>query len=326
MTINRKLLFAFAGLLSLAACKKEEAYNKKTDADNLAAVFLQQATSFPQELTTFPFTDEARTFKFNAGFGAVGYSSKDITIKLEIDAAAFDSVNRARVADGLPQYLAFPANSYSIDKMETVIRSGELTSGTITMNYFSKKFDPLLNYLLPVSIKEASGYTINPKLKTVFIIVSKLQGKAATTAVKSTWDITASSEELVGEGAVNGRARATIDGDVNTFWHSNWASTAPLFPHWLSIDMKQLNFIDKIALHPRNNNNNGFTRFKLEGSVDGTNWILFGDNIAFDPTNRTFQEYPVTPTELRYIKITALQAASPTNTSTHLGEINVFKY
>lgn len=326
MTINRKLFFAFASLLSLAGCKKEEAYNKKTDSDNLAAVFLQQATSFPQELTTFPFIDDARTFKFNAGFGAVGYSSKDINIKFEIDAAAFDSVNRARVADGLPQYLAFPANSYSMDKMETVIRSGELTSGSITMNYFSKKFDPLLNYLLPISIKEASGYTINPKLKTVFVIVSKLQGKAVTTAIKSTWDITASSEELTGEGAVNGRARAVIDGDVNTFWHSNWASTAPPFPHWLNIDMKQLYFIDKIALHPRNNNNNGFTRFKLEGSVDGTNWILFGDNIVFDPANRTFQEYPITPTELRYVRVTALQAASPTNTSTHLGEINVFKY
>lgn len=326
MTINRSLLFSFACSVFLAGCMKEEAYNKKTDSDNLAAVFIQQATTFPQELTTFPFIDAARTFTFNAGFGAVGYSSRDINVKFEIDGAAFDSVNRARVADGLPQYLAFPANSFNIDKMETVIRSGELTSGSVTVNYFSKKFDPLLNYLLPISIKEASGYAINPKLKTVFIIVSKLQGKAVTTTLKSTWDISASSEELTGEGAVNGRARAAIDGDVNTFWHSNWASTAPPFPHWLSVDMKQLNFVDKIALHPRNNNNNGFTRFKLEGSVDGTTWILFGDNIVFDPTNRTFQEYSITPTELRHIRITALQAASPTNTSTHLGEINVFKY
>ena len=318
-------LFTFSATL-LAACVKEETYNKKTDAALEAVVYLQQAVTFPQDLTTFPFTDDARIFKFNAGFGAVGYAEKDITVKFEINNAAFDSINLVRQAAGLPLYLKFPTNSYSIDAMETTIPSGKLTSGTITVSYFSKKFDPMLSYLLPISIKEASGFNVNPKLKTVFVVVSKLQGKVVPTTLKAAWDITASSEELVGEGAVNGRARAAIDGDVATFWHSNWASTAPIFPHWLNIDMKQLYFIDKIALHPRNNNNNGFTRFKLEGSVDGNNWILFGDNIVFDPANRNFQEYPITPTELRYIRITALQAASPTNTSTHLGEINVYKY
>ena len=318
-------LFTFSATL-LAACVKEETYNKKTDAALEAVVYLQQAVTFPQDLTTFPFTDDARIFKFNAGFGAVGYAEKDITVKFEINNAAFDSINLVRQAAGLPLYLKFPTNSYSIDAMETTIPSGKLTSGTITVSYFSKKFDPMLSYLLPISIKEASGFNVNPKLKTVFVVVSKLQGKVVPTTLKAAWDITASSEELVGEGAVNGRARAAIDGDVATFWHSNWASTAPIFPHWLNIDMKQLYFIDKIALHPRNNNNNGFTRFKLEGSVDGTNWILFGDNIVFDPANRNFQEYTITPTELRYIRITALQAASPTNTSTHLGEINVYKY
>lgn len=326
MKKNKFLLFAITCSALLAGCVKEAAYDKKTDADDLAAVYLQQAVTFPQDLTTFPFTDAARTFTFNAGFGAVGYSSKDIRVKFEIDNAAFDSINLVRQVAGLPLYLKFPADAFSIDVMETTIPSGRLTSGTITVNYFSKKFDPLLNYLLPISIKEASGYNINPKLKTVFVAVSKLQGKVVPTSLKATWDVTASSEELVGEGAVNGRARAAIDGDINTFWHSNWASTAPPFPHWLNIDMKQLYFIDKIALHPRNNNSNGFTRFKLEGSKDGTTWILFGDNLVFDPANRSFQEYAVTPTELRYIRITALQAANPANTSTHLGEINVYKY
>lgn len=326
MKKNKFLLFAITCSALLAGCVKEAAYDKKTDADDLAAVYLQQAVTFPQDLTTFPFTDAARTFTFNAGFGAVGYSSKDIRVKFEIDNAAFDSINLVRQVAGLPLYLKFPADAFSIDVMETTIPSGRLTSGTITVNYFSKKFDPLLNYLLPISIKEASGYNINPKLKTVFVAVSKLQGKVVPTSLKATWDVTASSEELVGEGAVNGRARAAIDGDINTFWHSNWASTAPPFPHWLNIDMKQLYFIDKIALHPRNNNSNGFTRFKLEGSIDGTTWILFGDNLVFDPANRSFQEYAVTPTELRYIRITALQAANPANTSTHLGEINVYKY
>ena len=319
------LLVLFASLFS--GCVKEEAYNKKVDSPADGVVFLQQAVSFPQELTIFPFVDAARTFTFNAGFGAVGYSSKDIAVKLEIDNAAFDSINRVRLAAGLPLYLKFPADSYNIDAMETMIPSGSLTSGNINVNYFSKKFNPLMNYLLPLSIKEASGYTVNPKLKTIFVVVSKLQGKLVPTSLKATWGITADSEELVGEGS-NGGASKVIDGDIATYWHTPWYLSNPPFPHWLRIDMKQPNFIDRISMAPRQNNSNGFTLFRLEGSLDGTSWTVLGNNLVFDPTKRdgTFQEYPITPASVQYIRITMLQSRVPTEKSTHLGEINVYRY
>lgn len=319
------LLVLFASLFS--GCVKEEAYNKKVDSPADGVVFLQQAVSFPQELTIFPFVDAARTFTFNAGFGAVGYSSKDIAVKLEIDNAAFDSINRVRQSAGLPLYLKFPADSYNIDAMETTIPSGSLTSGKINVNYFSKKFNPLMNYLLPLSIKEASGYKVNPKLKTIFVVVSKLQGKLVPTSLKATWGITADSEELVGEGS-NGGASKVIDGDIATYWHTPWYLSNPPFPHWLRIDMKQPNFIDRISMAPRQNNSNGFTLFRLEGSLDGTSWTVLGNNLVFDPTKRdgTFQEYPITPTSVQYIRITMLQSRVPTEKSTHLGEINVYRY
>jgi len=177
------LLLLFASLFS--GCVKEEEYNKKVDSTADGVVFLQQAVTFPQDLTIFPFVDAARTFTFNAGFGAVGYSSKDIAVKFEVDNVAFDSVNRIRQSAGLPLYLKFPTDSYTIDAMETTIPSGSLTSGKINVNYFSKKFNPMMNYLLPMSIKEASGFTVNPKLKTVFIVVSKLQGKLVSNQFES---------------------------------------------------------------------------------------------------------------------------------------------
>ncbi len=324
--INSIFLFVlFASLF--AGCIKEEAYNKKVDSTADGVVFLQQAVTFPQELTIFPFVDAARTFTFNAGFGAVGYSSKDIAIKFEIDNAAFDSINLVRQAAGLPLYLKFPADAYTIDAMEAKIPSGSLTSGKINVNYFSKKFNPLMNYLLPLSIKDASGYTVNPKLKTVFVVVSRLQGKLVPTSVKTTWGITADSEELVGEGS-NGGASKAIDGDIATYWHTPWLVSNPPFPHWLRIDMRQPGFIDRISMAPRQNNSNGFVLFRLEGSLDGTNWSLLGNNLVFDPTKRdgTFQEYPITPISVQYIRITMLQSRVPTERSTHLGEINVFRY
>jgi hypothetical protein len=79
---------------------------------------------------------------------------------------------------------------------------------------------------------------------------------------------------------------------------------------------------------PRQNNSNGFILFNLEGSLNGTTWTMLGNNLVFDPTKRdgTFQEYPITPVSVQYIRITMLQSRVPTERSTHLGEINVYRY
>lgn len=155
---NYKKLFAFVlSCMAFAACEKGAPYAEKTDSKENAVVYLQQGTTASQNLTLFPFIDAARTFTFNAGFGAVGLPANDITVKFEVDNAAFDSVNLARQLAGLPLYLKFPADAFTIDKMEAVIPAGKLTSNNITVNYFSKKFDPAKDYLLPISISEASG-------------------------------------------------------------------------------------------------------------------------------------------------------------------------
>ncbi|MBR4963161.1 MAG: discoidin domain-containing protein, partial [Muribaculaceae bacterium] len=55
---------------------------------------------------------------------------------------------------------------------------------------------------------------------------------------RSTWEISASSEETTGEGAGNGVATCIIDGKESTFWHSAWQNSSPAYPHWFMIDMK----------------------------------------------------------------------------------------
>ncbi|MCD2424664.1 M60 family metallopeptidase [Niabella pedocola] len=53
-----------------------------------------------------------------------------------------------------------------------------------------------------------------------------------------------SSEEPEGEGPPNGQAISILDGDINTFWHSQWdIDVAPEPPHWIAVDLKKrLNF------------------------------------------------------------------------------------
>lgn len=52
---------------------------------------------------------------------------------------------------------------------------------------------------------------------------------------RSAWTATASSDKAGSDG---GTAQTLLDGNLETYWHSQWAPDAPL-PHWILIDMKK---------------------------------------------------------------------------------------
>ncbi|MDH8702442.1 hypothetical protein M2138_001806 [Dysgonomonadaceae bacterium PH5-43] len=58
---------------------------------------------------------------------------------------------------------------------------------------------------------------------------------------KSEWKVTAkSSEETTGESSgANGLAKYIIDGNDDTYWHSQWQGATAQFPHWFEIDMAE---------------------------------------------------------------------------------------
>ncbi len=322
MKINKIWCAFFSATVLFTACEVEDSYLAKRDSKESALIYIAKSSGNDQDLTIFPYTDEARQFTFGASFGAVGLPASAINVQFEQDNRAFDSVNVVRQAQGLPAYRKFPADAFTLESLNAVIPSGKTSSNLITLKYFPKKFDSKTDYLLPISIKSADGYTINASKKTVFIIAPKLSDVLVT---KTAWAVTASTEERTGEGPINGRAAVTADNDLNTFWHSSWSSGEPPYPHWLSIDMKAEIFVTKVAMAPRQNNSNGFTKFKIEGSVDGTTWKSLLENQVFDPAKRdgTFQEFPIIPQYLKFVKITMLEGKVK---STHLGEINIYRY
>lgn len=304
--------------LLLGSCTKDPAYLERTDSKDNAVVYLKQGTLQSVDLQLFPFVDEARSVSLNAGFGALGYPDSDLTIHLEVDTRAFDSINAIRQAAGLDLYEAFPSDAYQLEDRELKINGGTLTSERTELKYYPKKFDPAKSYLLPVSITEASGYTINPKARTAFIIASKLEGKPANT---EGWEATASTEMVEWENT--GLASAIIDGNINTIWHSMWWPEEPPYPHWLAVDMKEEYYVDKIGLVARQNNTRGFTRFHLEASRDGLNWAMLLENVAFDPANRSQQTFALEPAPWKHFKLTMTEGVA---TSTHLAEFVVYKY
>ncbi|MCZ4242592.1 discoidin domain-containing protein [Pedobacter punctiformis] len=129
------------------------------------------------------------------------------------------------------------------------------------------------------------------------------------------WTVTASSQEGTNLAA------AVLDGYTNTFWSSNATAT---FPHWLLIDMKSQTVITKIGLTTKQGDPKGFTKFRLEGSNDGTNFTSFGE-FTFVPATFTEQSFTLSPARnVRYIRLTALdKAATQTGTVTFLSEFTV---
>ncbi|MRG43906.1 hypothetical protein GFS24_02210 [Chitinophaga sp. SYP-B3965] len=138
-------------------------------------------------------------------------------------------------------------------------------------------------------------------------------------ADRSTWTATASSEELTAEAA---GAALLLDGKIATYWHSEYSAVNPPYPHWVQIDMKTALKLVSVEITARQNNANAMTKFKLEGSTDGTIWSLMGDNLLFTGATKTPQSYPVSSSvTVRYLKLTALEGPVKNN---FIAEIEAF--
>jgi hypothetical protein len=93
--------------------------------------------------------------------------------------------------------------------------------------------------------------------------------------------------------------------------------------------MKKANKLVTVDLTARQNNSFGMTKFKVEGSADGTSWTNIGITSAnttgaltFVPNIKTAQGFPVSSAaDYQYIRITALEGLRET---THLAEVDVF--
>ncbi len=147
-----------------------------------------------------------------------------------------------------------------------------------------------------------------------------------TKADKTSWTATADSETP--DGWENtGKAAAVIDGNIATYWHTDYSAAPVPYPHWVQIDMKTARNIIAVDIANRQRagtpNTNGMKKFKIEGSADGTSFTKLGE-FDFIRTN-DFQSFAVSSVNAyRYLKITALEPQNLTTTVTFLAEIEVF--
>lgn len=118
-----------------------------------------------------------------------------------------------------------------------------------------------------------------------YYVVSKSDWDATyhvgyTDVDRNGWTVEATTEELTGETSAtkphNGQAVSLIDGDLTTFWHSEWKDGAkPPLPHLLTFDMQKQQDIISIELARREDNlDTKSVTFSI--SDDKENWTELG--------------------------------------------------
>lgn len=120
----------------------------------------------------------------------------------------------------------------------------------------------------------------------------------------------ACSDEEVEKEGTNGFGRLTVDGDPETFWHSDHSPHVP-FPHWLSYDMGEAHTLYCFDLIGRSGNaGNQFKNFEIWGKMNADDdWELIQTFVHSWYRNgeveRLFFDEPVTT---RFVKINMLDA------------------
>jgi lysophospholipase L1-like esterase len=125
---------------------------------------------------------------------------------------------------------------------------------------------------------------------------------------------------MVGE---DGAAVNSFDGNVNTFWHTEWYASNPSHPHEIQIDLGGVYEIEGFRYLPRQNGdvNGRIAQYEFYISTDGSDW---GASVATGTFANDAAEKEVTfsPVTGQFIRLRALSEVNG-NPWTSVAELNL---
>ncbi|MGH7941092.1 MAG: discoidin domain-containing protein, partial [Limisphaerales bacterium] len=169
--------------------------------------------------------------------------------------------------------------------------------------------------------------TIDKLLETLAgnIVKAETSGPAngnAVTEVKLKF-VRVDSEETNGE---NGYGKNAVDGDPNTYWHTQWQGNSPGLPHEIVLELVPPSVIHGFTYLPRQDlSDHGTIKdYELYASDDGTNFNRLISKGAFGPGKEEQME-TFEPIKCRFIKLKAISEINglPWTSAAEIGVIPV---
>ena len=159
-TIYNKFSFwaALSAIIFLSSCIKNyrEGETKFTDLQPVVLIPEGGLAAFGAQSLNFLPTDESDVYNFRVNYAATNVAPADQKITIAIDADALAAYN----ASSDIKYVMFPDSIYSFSTTEVTVKAGQSYSDVIPLTVYPNKVDASKNYMLPISIKNASGNTI----------------------------------------------------------------------------------------------------------------------------------------------------------------------
>ena len=168
-------------ILIMAGCVKEKTATF-TDFSTTSDFVVLQNSGLPTFKASNINTSSGDTVRrlVRVDLASANSSNGPVTVNLGLNNAVIVTYNAANGT----AFQTLPAGSYKILSPILTIPAGQHYAET-TVEFYSKKFDPSVSYLLPVSIVDASGKALSSNLNTIYynIIGNPLAGVY-------TWDFT----------------------------------------------------------------------------------------------------------------------------------------
>jgi len=129
------------------------------------------------------------------------------------------------------------------------------------------------------------------------------------------------SEETSGESAP---ATNAFDGDITTYWHTEWSASSPAHPHEIQIDLGASYNITGFRYLPRQFSENGrIADFAFYVSEDGVEWGTAAANGTWSNSAAENEEL-IAITRGRYVRLVALSEVGG-NPFTSVAEFNILQ-
>ena len=303
-------------------CTKDKLDLPDQPVEIYSQVYMPEAVN-GSVFTTLKITDSLQTVVYGANFGGQGYPDNDIALKFMVDSAKIDSFN---LANGTI-YELLPSSSYQLASLSATIPKGKTSTMPLEISIKTTgagAMDVLKTYLLPVSIA-TSSVKVNENLRTTFYLIkSQPEFKDYPDYARSSWRIIDfSSEEANGEGPDNGRAIFALDGNDETFWHSQWQGNTAAPPHHLTIDMGSVKTLHGLSFLGRQGGYDGKPEnVQIEVSTDSLSWVQAGSFTLQNSTDLQPQFLSNGFKEARYFKVIINSAYN--SIVTQIAELNAF--